>query len=118
MQYVNKRKQMIEKIHTVNGNRKKFVEYCHYFISEIIDSIVNEGVNNHGDMLTVDFDTYSHRYYYEGVALIIRTFEAKGFDIRYPKYKVCKDEDGEEYYHYTWILTKLASYNEEDDLPF
>ena len=96
MQYVNKRKQMIEKIHTVNGNRKKFVEYCHYFISEIIDSIVNEGVNNDGDMLTVDFDTYSHRYYYEGVALIIKTFEAKGFDIRYPKYKVCKDEDGEE----------------------
>ena len=51
-------------------------------------------------------------------SLIIKTFEAKGFDIRYPKYKVCKDEDGEEYYHYTWILTKLASYNEEDDLPF
>ena len=109
---------MIGEIKVVEGNRKRFVEYCHYFISEIDKSIKEEGADKEGTSLTVSFDTYNHPYYYEGVALIMKTFKAKGFDIKYPKYNKVNDDDGYECYHYAWSIEKEVIYNENDDLPF
>lgn len=109
---------MIGEIKVVSGNRKRFVEYCHYFISEIDKSIKDEGANEEGTSLTVTFDTYSHPYCYEGVALITKTFKAKGFDIKYPRYNKFNDDDGDECYHYVWSIEKDVIHNEDDDFPF
>ena len=109
---------MIGEIKVVEGNRKRFVEYCHYFISEIDKSIKEEGADKEGTSLTVSFDTYNHPYYYEGVALIMKTFKAKGFDIKHLKYNKFNDDDGYECYHYAWSIEKEVIYNENDDLPF
>ena len=69
---------MIGEIKVVEGNRKRFVEYCHYFISEIDKSIKEEGADKEGTSLTVSFDTYNHPYYYEGVALIMNVIIMHG----------------------------------------
>ena len=109
---------MIGEIKVVEGNRKRFVEYCHYFISEIDKSIKEEGADKEGTSLTVSFDTYNHPYYYEGVALIIKTFKAKGFDIKYPKYNKFNDDDGYECYNYLWSIEKHVIDNEDYDFAF
>ena len=44
---------MIGEIKVVEGNRKRFVEYCHYFISEIDKSIKEEGADKEGDRKSV-----------------------------------------------------------------
>ena len=44
---------MIGEIKVVSGNRKRFVEYCHYFISEIDKSIKEEGADKEGTLVSI-----------------------------------------------------------------
>lgn len=91
-----------------------FPSYCHYFISEIIDSLEENDITNVGDELTLDIETIYHPYCYDAFALIAKTFERKGYKINIPRYKL-KYVDGVKTYAYQWKIKKVST---EDDLPF
>ena len=91
-----------------------FPKYCHFFISEIIDSLERNDISNPGDELDLEIETSEHPYCYEAFELIVRTFERKGYDSRIPTFHMEK-KDGQKVYTYKWTFKKLANVN---DLPF
>lgn len=107
---------MIEPIKTVKS-REAFIKYTKYFITELLDSINNNNLKE-GEELDVDFETYTLPYYYEGIVLIDKTLEVKGYTTRLPTYRTDVDDEGNVFYRYKWTIKKLKMYDSNDDLPF
>lgn len=107
---------MAEPIKTVKS-REAFIEYTKYFITELLDSIKDNNLKE-GEELDVRFETYSLPYYYEGIVLVDKTIEAKGYMTRLPTYHTDLDEDGNVFYRYKWTIKKPKIYDSNDDLPF
>lgn len=89
-------------------------KYCHYFISEIIDSLDEYNIKDPGDELTLEIETSQHPYCYDALELVVRTFKRKRYDTKIPSFHI-ENKDGKKTYMYKWKLIKLSDI---DDLPF
>lgn len=99
--------------HKVTKNNIDFPKYCYYFISEIIDSLEENEIENPGDELSLEIETPQHPYCYDAMELIVRTLQRKGYSTRIPNFSM-KIIDGVKNYIYTWKIIKTSN----DGLPF
>lgn len=91
-----------------------FPNYCFFFIKEIMDSLDEYDIKEPGDELTLEIETVTYPYCYDAMALIMKTFERLGYDMKVPTYKMSKEDDIKTY-TYKWRIVKSPNL---DDLPF
>jgi len=75
-----------------------FPKYCIFFLKEILDSIKEEDLQK-GEILELEIHS-QYPYFFDGLNLVKKTLERKGFKIKFPTY--IKKEDVA---YYKWEIS-------------
>ena len=96
----------------VTGDNFDFPGYCYYFINKLLE--YSKCIVRPDDKLDITLITPYHPFCYEGLEVVAKTLERKGFSTRIPTFHRMK-KGGKDMFHYGFTLKKHVNC---DDLPF
>lgn len=84
---------------------QEYAKFCMFFITTIYDEIQKAKIFEKNASLNLTLYAWHYPYRYDVVTFVRNAFKRIGYDIKYPKYEVIREQERDKY-KYVWEITK------------